>query len=230
MRYSLLAVIVCLAAHGQAQWFGGYADGVGSLATGVNTFGPAHRMVYDNFTFDLPGNIIQFRMIGLNNTIGPVGMRWEIRTGVSAGNGGNLVVSGYALTGTSGDLPGVGYGTPPPGPGRYQYFDSGPSVPIALGAGSYWLGLAPIQQGGSWDVTTTQGLGSIGHPINDGNAFYYDSSNPSLNFVSMGSLDYGLQIFTDGNTNLPVPEPATAVLCCAALGAAARRTRRFRRD
>lgn len=208
---SCLFVLVTLHAS-RAQFFGGYADGVTSVMTGINTFGPSFRMVYDDFTFDLPGNIIQLQMVGRNNTIAPVGMQWEIRTGVSAGNGGTLLVSGFALNGTFSPLPLDGsFGTPPAGTGQYGYFDSGPSVPIHLEPGTYWIGLAPIQQGGSWDVTSSQGLGAIGHPINNGNAFYYNSADPLADFVSMGANDFGLRIFTDVPT-IEVPEPTAFAL------------------
>src|SRR5437762_14149172 len=101
----------------RGQFFGGYADGVTSLPTGKNTIGPALRMVYDDFTFDLPGNIIAFEMIGLNFTGSAVGMYSEIRTGVSEGNGGTLVYSGVNLSAVGGFLPLDGsFGTPPPGP------------------------------------------------------------------------------------------------------------------
>jgi hypothetical protein len=217
----LLAMFFSLAfiSSTPAQFFGGYADGVTSVPTGKNTFGPALRMVYDDFTFDLPGNIVQFQMVGRNNTIGAVGMQWEIRAGVSAGNGGTLLVSGFALSGTFSPLPLDGsFGTPPAGPGQYGYFDSAPSIPIPLTPGTYWIGLAPIEQGGSWDVTSSQGLGGIGHPLNNGNAYYYDSSNPGANFVSMGADDFGLRIFTDVPT-VVVPEPGSlALLGLAILG------------
>src|ERR1044071_2812882 len=100
----------------QAQFFGGYADGVTSVPTGKNTIGPALRIVYDDFTFDLPGNIISFEMIGLDFTGSPVGTHYEIRTGMSAGNGGTLLFSGDQLGATAGYLPLDGsYGTPPSG-------------------------------------------------------------------------------------------------------------------
>jgi len=228
-RLLLASMVLSVVASGHAQFFGGYADGLSSVPTGKNTFGPALRMVYDDFTFDLPGNIIQFRMIGLNNTIAPVGMQWEIRTGVSAGNGGTLLVSGYALNGTFGPLPLDGSagtpppGTPPAGIGAYGYYDSGPSIPIHLDPGTYWIGLAPIQQAGTFDVTTTQGLGGIGHPLNNGNAFYFDSSDPQADFVSMGDQDFGLQIYTDVPT-VVAPEPSVLALTgLAVLGLILRR-------
>lgn len=214
---SLIGVIAASSAH--AQFFGGYADGITSVPTGYNNpIGPALRIVYDDFTFDVAGNITQFEMIGLNNTGSPVGMYYEIRTGMSAGNPGTLLFSGLNLSATAGALPLDGSaGTPPAGSGQYIWYDSGPTnfPSLHLEAGTYWIGMAPVEQFGSLDVTSTTGLGSIGHPINNGNAFYYDSSNPSLYYVSMGANDFGLRIFTDANTS--VPEPGTAMLVSLAL-------------
>jgi hypothetical protein len=202
-----------------AQFFGGYADGVTSVPTGKNTIGPALRMVYDDFTFDQPGNIIAFEMVGLHNTGSPVGMYYEIRSGVSAGNGGTLLYFGDNLSAVGGFLPLDGsYGTPPAGPVGFGYgwYDSGPTSTIHLGAGTYWIGMAPLESFGSFDVTSTVGLGAVGHPINNGNAFYYDSSNPSANFISMGANDFGLRIITDAST---VPEPGTlSLISLAAMG------------
>ena len=204
----------------QAQFFGGYADGVTNMPTGNNSpIGPPLRMVYDDFTFDIAGDIISFEMIGLNNTGSPVAMYYEIRSGVSAGNGGTLLFSGNTQGATQGALPLDGsLGTPPPGPGQYGWYDGGLPVgsPIHLDPGTYWVGLAPLEQFGSFDVTSTQGLGSIGHPIDNGNAFYYDSSNPSADFISMGTNDFGLRVLTAAST---VPEPGTlSLLGAAALG------------
>lgn len=207
MKNCLIALLILSSLTSHAQFLGGYADGLTSVPTGRNTFGPALRMVYDDFTFDLPGNIIQFQMIGRDNTGSPVAMYYEIRSGVSAGNGGTLVASGLTPTASSGPLPLDGsFGIPPAGSGSYGYYDAGPSIPIHVDPGTYWIGLAPLQGFGSWDVTSTQGLGAIGHPINNGNAFYYNSADPLANFASMGAHDFGLRIYTDVPTTF-IPEP-----------------------
>ncbi|HRI12179.1 MAG TPA: PEP-CTERM sorting domain-containing protein [Verrucomicrobiota bacterium] len=196
---------------GAPGFFGGYADGVGSVPTGNNTIGPALRIVYDDFTFDLSGKIVGFEMVGRDNTGAPVGMYYEIRTGMSEGNGGTLLFSGTTLSAVAGDLPLNGdYGTPPPGTGNYRWYDSGPSSPIQLDPGTYWIGLAPVQQFGSFDLATTVGLGSVGHPIDDGNAFYSDSSDPLKSFASLGSSDFSLRVVTE--STVIVPEPTTSAL------------------
>jgi hypothetical protein len=214
---SLLALTAQAQFHGSPGFFGGYADGLTSLPTGRNTLGPQLRMVYDDFSFFVPGSITGFEIIGRDNTGSPVGMYYEIRSGVSEGNGGTLLFSGFTPSAAAGDLPLSGsFGTPPPGTGNYRWYDAGPSTPIQLEPGTYWIGLAPHQGFGSFDVASTQGLLGEGLPVNNGNAFYYDSSDSAKNFVSQGANDFGLRVVT---TAAVVPEPRTAGLLL--LGAAA---------
>lgn len=211
-RCLCVAVNVAFLATAHAQFFGGLSDGLTSVPTGSNAIGPALRIVYDDFTFDLAGDIQDFSILGLDNTGSPVAMYFEIRTGMSPGNGGTLLFSGTTVGATTVPRPTDGsFGTPPPGPGVYtEYFGgfSGGS-PFHLEAGTYWIGLAPLEGFGHFDVATTQGAGGIGHPLNNGNAFYYDSSDPTMNFVSMGSNDFAIRIDTLATT---VPEPGTLAL------------------
>ncbi|MGH9801864.1 MAG: hypothetical protein ACRD82_15995, partial [Blastocatellia bacterium] len=87
-----------------------------SVPTGKNVIGPALRMVYDDFTFDLAGNIVRFEMIGRINTGSPVAMHYEVRSGMSAGNGGSLLLSDTTPSAVVGPLPLDGsFGTPPSG-------------------------------------------------------------------------------------------------------------------
>lgn len=225
MKKFLLLGAVCAAAgcsvhaqlFGSPGFFGGFADGVTSRPTGMNTFGPALRIVYDDFTFTLPGDINGFEMIGRDNTGAPVRVYYEIRTGMSEGNGGTLLFSGTTPSAAAGDLPlGGEFGTPPPGTGNYRWYGGGPSSLIHLEPGTYWIGLAPLQQFGSFDAASTQGLQAVGLPINNGNAFYFDSSDPAANFVSLGDLDFRLRVATDAAV---VPERAgTAWFSLAAVG------------
>lgn len=220
MKKCLIPLIVLLLqASAQAQFFGGYADGVTILPTGKNSpIGPALRMVYDDFTFGIAGDINGFGIVGRNNTGSPVAISWEIRTGMSAGNAGTLVSSGNSPSAVFSPLPENGaFGTPQAGAGQYGLYEGGPLTNIHLDAGTYWIGLAPLEQFGSFDVTSTAGLGSVGYPINNGNAFYYDSSNPSANYISMGANDFSLMIYTLANTTVPEPGALT-VLALTAVG------------
>src|SRR4051812_22811005 len=113
--FFLASLTLLTTAH--AQFFGGYGDGVTSLPTGRNApIGPVLRMVDDDFTFDLAGDIEAFGIIGRDNTGSPVATYYEIRTGVSEGNGGTLLFFGNTASAVHQPLPTDGsFGTPPPG-------------------------------------------------------------------------------------------------------------------
>src|SRR5438067_12521814 len=117
----LLSLAFLNTAH--AQFFGGYADGGTSLATGDNSIGTPLRVIYDDFTFDIAGDIMGFDLVGLDNTGSPVAMYYEIRIGMSAGNPGTLLYSGTTVGATISPLPTDGsFGTPPPGSGAYARY------------------------------------------------------------------------------------------------------------
>jgi hypothetical protein len=88
---------------------------------------------------------------------------------------------------------------------------------VSLGAGTYWLAIAPVLPGNqrAW-IQSTTGANSVGSPHgNDGNSFV---SGPALgaNFTSTSvyfgsSLDFSEGILT------ATPEPATISLSAAAL-------------
>lgn len=230
-KFFVVIVTFALLETAHAQFFGGFSDGLTSVPTGNQVIGPPFRIVFDDFTFDLPGDITDFSILGLDHTGSPVAMYYEIRTGMSAGNAGTLVTSGTTTGATSVPRPTDGsFGTPPPGSGQYiEYFGGFPGgSPLHVAAGTYWIGLAPLEGFGDFAVATTQGAGSIGHPINNGNAFYFDSSDPSMNYISMGANDFALRIDTLSGTNTAVPEPATfSLLALGTLGFVAWR-RRYR--
>jgi hypothetical protein len=141
-----------------AQFFGGYADGVTSMPTGKNVIGPALRIVYDDFTFDLAGDIGSFGIVGLNNTGSPVAIYYEIRSGVSEGNAGTLLFSGTSTGATISPLPLDGsLGTPPPGSGPYALYEGGfpGGTFLHLDAGTYWIGLAPLESFGAGRRTSS---------------------------------------------------------------------------
>ena len=203
-----------------AQFFGGYADGVTSFPT--FTRNGSTQIVYDDFTFDVAGDIDSFALIGMSNLdLGSTAaIYYEIRSGVSSGNGGVLLFSGFFPGVVFSALPTDGsFGTPPAGAtGTYGVLSAGVGAASAihLAAGTYWIGLAPLASFGTFDVTSTQGLGGYGHPLNNGNGF-------DTNFASTGTNDWGLRIGTLAST---VPEPSTvSLLGLAGLAVLCRRFR-----
>jgi hypothetical protein len=93
---------------------------------------------------------------------------WEIRSGISEGNGGTLVASGTnaaTQTATGRSL----WGTYP----EYTIQVSG--LDVTLAPGTYWLAVIPHGFGyGRWFCSTTSGANAVGTPPgNNDNAFFY---------------------------------------------------------
>jgi len=211
-------VIFALAAAGlasaaNAQFYGGDFNGVNGLSSEKNTT-VSEAMVYDNFNWGggpvatVFGNFLQ--SIG-----GQVaGGEWEIRSGVSQGNGGVVVLSGNSVTGWAFK-----------GPGGFGFeewtltLDGGNQN---LNAGSYWVGVRPIGFGaGRAFVSTTSGAGGIGGPLNDGNSFF-DSTFFGFVFEKVENV-----LGAPADFSLGITTPAPGALSLLGLGGllAARRRR-----
>jgi len=183
-------------------WYNGDFDGVNGLSNEINS-SISQSNVYDNFNVTGNWTITSLFSNNLMNFTASTAV-WEIRTGVSAGNGGTLVASGTsAATQTATGLSGFGYEV-------YKIEVSG--LNINLGPGTYWLTVAPEDAGGGRSfIATTSGANAIGTPAgNDGNAFFnstFFGANfaPTQNYIS-GSSDFSMGV------NGSVPEPATLAL------------------
>ncbi|HKM52944.1 MAG TPA: PEP-CTERM sorting domain-containing protein, partial [Isosphaeraceae bacterium] len=137
---------------------------------------------------------------------------WEIRSGVSSGNGGTLLYSGDGadtLTATGRYEPVI------PGVLNVYEYTNLVSVSVSLGPGTYWLAVAPDVSGMNSYITTTSGTNAVGSPPgNDGNSFQ-SSTFFGLNFVPTsdpsiegpGTWDYSM-----GVIGTAVPEPSSLML------------------
>jgi hypothetical protein len=113
---SIIALVVWLglSANGQAPpgalWYNGdmngSPDGIGlwnQIAFG-SSVGPVPSQIYDDFTVTSPfgWNVTDVFSDNIVDTwdASIVGAVWEIRQGLSAGNPGNLIASGFTLTPT----------------------------------------------------------------------------------------------------------------------------------
>jgi hypothetical protein len=155
------------------------------------------------------------------------GADWEVRTGISEGNGGTLVASGttnsplVTPTGRSG----IG-GT------EYMVEVTGLNVflPMLPSGQHYWLNVTPVGNGaGRSQITTTSGTNCVGTPCgNDQNAFF-NSTFFGANFTSTSNegqpYDYSMGVV--GNV---VPEPATVALLTCGVGTLLIAMRRRRAD
>jgi hypothetical protein len=138
--------------------------------------------VYDNFVVTNPAgwDIAAVFSDDLSSTV-ITGASWEIRSGVSSGNGGTLVASGSTLTPTVTPTGRSGFGFT-----EYQVKVTGLNVHLPqLPAGQfYWLNVTVIGNGtGRAFDSDTSGLNAVGTPPgNDMNAFF-NSTDFAANFL-----------------------------------------------
>jgi hypothetical protein len=134
---------------------------------------------------------------------------WEIRSGISAGNGGTLLFSGTDASSrvANGSL--------------FTY--SANIAPVTLAAGDYFFTVAVSGGTGQTFLKTTSGANGVGGPLNDQNSFW-DSSTFGQSYSSTAGLFGTAKDFSMGLTGSPVPEPASfAVLGLGAVALIRRR-------
>lgn len=231
----LIAGIVVAAAILEGQtaqaggilWYNGDYDGRDAL---VNQTGAPDGLVYDDFivptgyTFTLTGVFSNDLMY--NPSVATTAY-WEIRSGVSAGNGGTLLYSGDgadSLTATGRSEPVI------PGVFNVYEYTNLVSVSVTLGAGTYWLAVAPDVSGQNSYITTTSGTNAVGSPPGDDGNSFQSSTFFGLNFVPTsdpsiegpGTWDYSMGVYGTATPTTPVvPEPSGLMLGLVGLMASA---------
>lgn len=194
---SLVAfALAAMAASAQTGFYGGDIDGA-SVLVAQRTFGYT-TMVFDDFTLGQATHVQSvFGNFLINGTIS--GLLYEIRTGVSAGNGGTLVSSGL-LTATIVDAS-------PDAFGLNLVTISGSPTGLDLAAGTYYLGLsAVVGNSGLAYLATTSGANGTGGPLNNGNSFYTttygDDFAPAIDYTG-GADDFSVGV--RGVAAVPAP-------------------------
>ena len=147
-------------------------------------------------------------------------MNWEIRQGISEGNGGTLVASGSgSVTMTATGRNGFGFD-------EFNLLVKG--LDVSLDEGTYFLGTNVGDLGGARSfVSTTVGTNSVGSPGgNNGNTFlnstfFGANFTDWQNLVGPGTWDVSYGVQTDS-----VPEPATFVAIGLGLAALVARRRK----
>jgi hypothetical protein len=208
-----LPFVVSLAPSASAQappgalWYNGdfTGDGTGSQ---TNEIGPSHcnsgptSQIYDDFTVPPPfgWNVTEVfsDLLFDCDFVSITGAVWEIRKGVSAGNPGVLVASGFTVTpvvtatGRSWDV-------------DDEYRVEVQGLNVFLSPGAYHLNVTPILNGGgnSYESNTT-GTDCVGTPCgNNGNAFQNIPNFPSYSPV-VGDFAMGVVGNTNNNPQLVV--------------------------
>ena len=123
---------------GSTIWYNGDSDGRDGI---VNQTGTPDGLVYDNFIVPT-GQTWTINSVFSNDLLAfaPTTASWEIRSGVSAGDGGTLVASGdgadtFTATGKSYNFNGV--------VAVNEYTNTVAVSGVTLGPGTYWLAVAP---------------------------------------------------------------------------------------
>ena len=172
---------------GDVLWYNGdfnFVDGLtNEEETSLGSGQYAH--IYDDFNvpaegFDI-GSVFSHDLINTNVT----GASWEIRSGVSAFNGGTLVASGMTSTPI----------VTPTGNSAFGFTEFEVEVPdlnVHLDQGTYWLNVTPIGDltGRSFD-STTDGANCVGTPCGNNDTAFLDSNFFGANFEPVA--DFGSQ-------------------------------------
>jgi hypothetical protein len=193
-------------------WYTGDYDGFDSAPNETNSAPTPPGLVYDNFVV-APGEkytITSAFSTNFMNYTGVTSAYWEIRTGMSEGNGGSIVDSGTASA-TQVDLNYNVYG-------NEAYTITATGLNVVLTAGTYWLAIAPVSV--PTDnlpayysyIATTSGANGIGSPIGTDGSPYINDPGYGYNYLS--ALDYegqaeGYSMGLGGTVTLPEPSSVT---------------------
>jgi hypothetical protein len=200
-------------------WYNGDDDGRDALA---NQTGAADGLIYDDFiipagdTYTLTGVFSNDLMY---DPAAATTAYWEIRSGVSAVNGGTLVASGDGADTLTATGRGINLGNT-----VIDEYTNQVAVNVVLTAGTYWLAVAPDVSNQNSYITTTSGANAVGSPPgNDGDSFissiyfgeyFVPTSDPSVE--GSGTWDYSMGIIGTAQSPAAVPEPFGATLLPAA--------------
>jgi hypothetical protein len=158
-----------------ALWYNGDFDGVNGLANERDTSlgSGQYASVYDDFNVnDAEGwDVDEVFSHNLENT-NVTGATWEIRQGVSEGNGGTIIASGMTMTPVVTQV----------GPGGFGFLEFevkviGLNVHLPQSDNPYWLNVTPTGDltGRSFDSTTV-GTNCIGTPCGNNQNAFFDSN------------------------------------------------------
>jgi len=179
----------------------GNANGLANETDGIVSGSPYGAATFENFVV---GSNITVSGLFTNNLsqLTPATGYWEIRSGVSEGNGGTLIASGDgAVTNNPTGRSGFGYT-------EYQNLVSGLSVSLA--PGTYWYAVVPECStcfGRSFN-SNTFGLNQVG--TNNLNQQFWNSSFFGANYTNANNEGV-FQAFS-GGVYTSVPEPSSILM------------------
>ncbi|WP_165230734.1 hypothetical protein [Aquisphaera insulae] len=194
-------------------WYNGDFNESNALNNGLYS-SSLYSLVYEDFIIPV-GQTWLIQGVFSNNlmtTTTSTSAYWEIRSGVSSGDGGTLIASGtndatLAATGRSGF-------------GLDEYLVSVTGLGISLTSGTYWLTVAPVVEDNPVSfITTTSGANSIGAPPGDDDNSYLTSTFDSIYFdPAQNYVGYPAD-FSMGVTGVALAIPEPSALVSASIGA-----------
>jgi hypothetical protein len=200
------------------QFYNGDLDGADALYSAMTA--SAGGMVYENFTVGGSGLYVtglfgQYTADFLWTTA-----TWEVRSGVSSGNGGSLLFSGVDAA-TQVATGGSAFG-------NSIYNASVSGLNFFLTPGEYWFALAPTSAGtGIGYMTTTSGLN--GQNANLDGLSYFNGAYFGEDFTESYIPGANFSLGVNGRlVESTVPEPATMTLLATGLAGLASARRRKR--
>jgi hypothetical protein len=203
---------------GNALWYNGDYDGDATgngLSNEQDTFATGFSHVFDDFIVADSGgwditSVFSNNQVSTNIT----SATWEIRQGVSAGNGGTLVASGSTDAPVITPTGRFGFGLP-----EFTVEVTGLSVHLPFSTDPYWLNVTPVDNldGGRSFNSTTLGANCVGTPCGNDQMAFFDSTlfgfvfEPTLNLCPQcGDFSMGVNGTVSGGT--PTPTPGQLVL------------------
>ena len=194
------------------------ANGLANGTSGGFPGDPYGSAVYQNF---VAGTGIHVTGLFTNNAINyiPTSGYWEIRSGVSEGNGGTLVASGTGRVTNS-----------PTGRSGFDYDEYNNTVSglnVDLPANTYWFAVVPTCptcEGLSYNTNSLHGVNAVGTQISDQQ--YWNSSYFGVNFTNADNGILQGSTFSSGVYAYVTPEPSSLILLGSGLLGAAGVVRR----
>ncbi len=161
---------------------------------------------YQNFIIPT-GQLWNIQSLFTNNlsTLHPDSAYWEIRSGVSEGNGGTLIASGSGSTGA-----GTFSWTPTGRSDEFMAHVTG--LNLSLGPGMYWESVvpqSPNEIGRSFNSNTFTRPNGVGTQVNDQQ--YFDSAFFGANFTNADNEGV-FQTLSSGIDGYATPEPSSLIM------------------
>jgi len=192
-------------------------NGLGNETDAIVGGSPYGAATFQNFTLSSDSTVTGLftnNLSGLNPTTG----YWEIRSGVSEGNGGTLVASGTGATSNQAT------GRSDFGFNEYRNEVDGLSVNLSAGT-QYWFAVVPNDPNNANRSfnSNTDGTNSVGSQVSGQQ--YWDSAFFGANFTNANN-EGGFNTFSNGVIGTEVPEPSSLIMLGSGLVAAAGVVRR----